>query len=750
MKRPLAIIGFTYLITLAVAVNFGVNLSVAAAVLSFFGAVFIVFSKSLRKFKAVICALVTASVAFSVFSAYYLYKIPPITELYDSEAYITGTVTELPYENYDRYYYLIKTDSVEIEGAEQNIKIRLSSKEALDLQMSDTVTVAVKFMKPDGSGYSSEEYNYSRGIMLYAYVLDGYPVTVVEPEKRPIYYHIVKTRVYLEELISQVYADENSGLLAGILLGDTSDISEETKNNFRKSGVYHLLAVSGMHTAFIGRWLMAIFEKLKMGKKLSAIIASVGVIFFMALTGFSASVTRAGIMTILYLLGNLFSRSSDSINSLGASCLIICLLNPYAACDLGLLMSVSATLGLIILSPKMSVWFKKRIDKLENKWLKEILNSISSVLCESLSATLFTLPITISFFKEFSLVSPITNVLMVMPSTVFMVTGTLSLLFFDRVIFKVLFYPLHFVTVILGDYLSAVVKFFADIPYSVVVMPFRFVSLWIALTLVLLGAAIILSKQKRIYKMWVFLSAVLFAFSAMSYQIFNTNVVKTCIIDVGDSCAVAVIKNKHGIIMECGGNKLSYMNIENVLNENGITELDFAVISSLDNSRSYSCDNIIKSMSPNSVIAPTEGERLDNLLAVCGNTDIEMYNVDGASSSFWEQERLEVFSDSKENRWLFFESGDYSVLICPENGNAEFLPDRAKEPSVMVINGEIPHRIEKLSPGMIVISDTLESGADIKNVLSSLGFVNIFTTGESGNIIIECRSDDYLTVRSEN
>ena len=69
------------------------------------------------------------------------------------------------------------------------------------------------------------------------------------------------------------------------------------------------------------------------------------VLFFMGLAGFSPSVTRAGIMMLLYLGGFLLRREPDSLNSLGLAALVILFANPFAAADLGMLLSFSATAG---------------------------------------------------------------------------------------------------------------------------------------------------------------------------------------------------------------------------------------------------------------------------------------------------------------------------------------------------------------------------------------------------------------------
>ena len=77
----------------------------------------------------------------------------------------------------------------------------------------------------------------------------------------------------------------------------------------------------------------------------------------MALAGFPASAVRAGIMSILYFLGLAVGRESDSLNSLGFALLVMTAGNPYAVNDVGLLLSACATLGLLLLGPRMEAAF---------------------------------------------------------------------------------------------------------------------------------------------------------------------------------------------------------------------------------------------------------------------------------------------------------------------------------------------------------------------------------------------------------
>lgn len=130
-------------------------------------------------------------------------------------------------------------------------------------------------------------------------------------------------------------------------------IDPQVRQDFRDSGISHLLAVSGTHIVILTGFVMLLLRRLKGKIWIKNLIAAGFVFFFMALTGFTPSVVRAGIMMLVVLFGGILRRQSDPLNSLGLSALLLTVPNPYAAAGIGLLMSFSATLGIILLAGRL-------------------------------------------------------------------------------------------------------------------------------------------------------------------------------------------------------------------------------------------------------------------------------------------------------------------------------------------------------------------------------------------------------------
>ena len=100
---------------------------------------------------------------------------------------------------------------------------------------------------------------------------------------------------------------------------------------------------------------------------------------------------------------------------------MLTILNPFAVRDLGLIMSLMATLGMIVLSARMESWMIRPFANVKRG--RRIINGIVATVAQSLSASLFLLPITIVVFERVSLISPVTNVLCMLPASIMMIAS---------------------------------------------------------------------------------------------------------------------------------------------------------------------------------------------------------------------------------------------------------------------------------------------------------------------------------------
>lgn len=232
------------------------------------------------------------------------------------------------------------------------------------------------------------------------------------------------------EYINGLFGEEDGAFLRGMLINDTTDISSKTMSDFRRSGVSHILSVSGFHIALLLGGCDFILRKLYVSKKVRCVAVVCFGFVFLALTDFAPSAVRSALMLFSLYLSFIISEDSDAISALFASVFLIVLLSPFSIFDLGLFMSFAATLGLLTLYP----YIEEKLPKIKTKrkplklLCKGGLSIVKTVLI-TLVANFFLLPILWYFFGEISLAAIPANLAVSPLSAVYLALSIVALIF---------------------------------------------------------------------------------------------------------------------------------------------------------------------------------------------------------------------------------------------------------------------------------------------------------------------------------
>ena len=311
----------------------------------------------------------------------------------------------------------------------KNIKLRLEIKKSKELKEYPNIGDEIEFLGEikkgniarNYKGFDYKEYLKTKG--LYGVVTVDNIEIKTKGNSNKNYLYIIQNNI--KSNMKKILNEKEAGLCIGILIGDRENISEDTEDNFKKSNLTHMLAVSGSHITYI---ITAFSNTIgKKQKKLSKIITIIFLLFFMALTGFTASVMRASIMGIILLIGSLIYRKPDTINNLGISSLIILIINPYFIKDIGFLLSYAGTIGIIFLGDLIINIISKIPEHLKNNntsiqtesnkesILKKIVYKLIKYLINSFSITIaaniMIIPIMAYSFSTISLTFWISNIL---------------------------------------------------------------------------------------------------------------------------------------------------------------------------------------------------------------------------------------------------------------------------------------------------------------------------------------------------
>jgi len=428
MSRPFAVIGFTMLFTLALLFflpEWAVYAVLVAAALGLCACLVMRRKDSSpvipAAFASIVfaCVLLLGQLAFGYYPA-----LQNIGENLDVRARVVSNAEV----RYNRHYYRLQT--ITVNGEAINLKLRLSSPYAIDCAPYDEIAYTGAVFPLGKDDPEMSDYYKAQGVWLGTYAqsygedrFDVHPTRSLHP-MRPI----LRLQRAIARNVDFAYSDSVAGLLRGMLLGDVSGLSWAVQEDFRQCGTSHIFSVSGLHMSLLAWSLFRLLRALKCPQKASAILSGAFVIFFMALTGFSAPCVRAGVMMLILLAGELSSRRADSLNSLGFAALCLLLLSPLSAGQVGLELSVGATLGIVLFQGRFAAPLKKNCAALP-KIPRKVLNFLNESLCVTLAALVLAVPIQLLRLQNgVSLIVLPANLAQVPVSSVLMILGGVSAL----------------------------------------------------------------------------------------------------------------------------------------------------------------------------------------------------------------------------------------------------------------------------------------------------------------------------------
>lgn len=579
MRRPLAVIGFTYILTLLAASFLAPAVAAALAALFAAGAVGCLFAFRGGQARTAALALGVSAVALAANCVYTAIRYDPAAALASETATVTGTIVELPQRYTNETVYLVQTKTIDTGGGAKQFstRMRVSFSNALDAKPYDTVTFQAKLSLPpedNGFGYSSRAYYRSKGVFLFAKPTGSAEVTA-NPNPPPMYYAL-RLRQYLTAAVSGPVGGQPGALAAGVLLGDITGLSDTIRQSFTTDGISHILAVSGTQTSLIAQCLLMLLLFLKVPRRLSCGISMGTVALFMAVTGFSPSVSRAGVMSILYLLAMMVGREADALTSLGASVLVLCLINPFAAADTGLLLSFSATFGMIAVSGRINTAAKNAAARFHPSAQKLILMPVG-VLSETVGASLLTVPVVAVAFRQVSLVTLPANLVEVPISLlVTLLAAVLTLLTPLRAI-SFLIPPVAYLTRAACSFMIWFAGLLARLPFASLSSGYGFVGIFLIFLVVMAAVYLLLRKKGGSLAPAVACCCLALSVGVFSYMFASGGVLEIAEMPVGDGSCTVLVQNGKAVVVGLSGYEPD-SDVENFLKMRNISRIELLVL----------------------------------------------------------------------------------------------------------------------------------------------------------------------------
>lgn len=298
--------------------------------------------------------------------------------------------------------------TVELEGYHRARAVLYGEAELLAARPGDTVTGTAQWQS--AAHFDSDDVTHFNARGVYALLYGREDVRLSAGDGDALRWLPQRAGKAFREKVAAIWDDPRvSGFLTAELTGDKSAMDDGDYLAMQETGLAHLFAVSGLHCAFLVTLLPLLISR---RQRLLCAVTIPLLLFYMVMVGMSPSVVRACIMQIFLLIAPLFRRGSDPLTSLAAALLVILLCNPFAAASVSLQLSFSATLGMVLLSPRLykllAGWYKGKC-----RPLRAALCFVAANLSATLSAVVFTAPLTAWYFRIFVLVAPLSSLLAV-------------------------------------------------------------------------------------------------------------------------------------------------------------------------------------------------------------------------------------------------------------------------------------------------------------------------------------------------
>gem|GEM_PF-4810980 len=244
------------------------------------------------------------------------------------------------------------------------------------------------------------------------------PLVVPLPEI--VDHFFVSVRSIVSGGFARLMPEPEASLAGGLLIGKAGiagHAADDLILAMRRTGTMHVLAVSGFNVGIV----LASVERATvnmLAPKPRAVVAMALLIIFIVLSGAEASVLRAGIMATLAVIGRRLGRPVQSKRMLLVTVLVMVLITPDMPTDLGFLLSVLATFGVL----EWSEPFERAL-----RFVPEAFG-IRAALATTMAAQVLTTPLILAAFGTVSLISPVVN-LFVLPVVPFaMAVGAITAL----------------------------------------------------------------------------------------------------------------------------------------------------------------------------------------------------------------------------------------------------------------------------------------------------------------------------------
>ena len=585
------------------------------------------------------------------------------------------------------------SDMYTIKTKDKKYYLNIKKSENIDLEYGDRINLTGNFIEPETQrNYRGFDYrNYLKTQGIYGNI-NVNNITKIQniglSPKISILKRINSVSNKIKNIFKENFNEKISNVILGMLLGYTDEIDLNVKEDFSKSNISHILAVSGMHVGYVILFCNILFSKL-FGKRKTYFITIIVLIFYMFLTGLSPSVIRASIMACLMLFSKLIYRKSDVWTNISISLLSLLIYNPFCIGNISLILSYVGTIGILT----YSINFKQT-------------NKIKDMIGITLSVTIFLIPILSIYFNKIPIFSLFVS---------FLVGIIVLPIFILGIVFIVLNKTTLFIKFFIKNILNYLVKillkiseFGSKIPLNqiYVVMP-NWLEIFIYYVIIFISVFLVYAFKPKRKQNTVFNRRIKNLFHLLKFR-YRQNKEKVlsiflialiffgCIkiipkelrihfIDVGqgDSCLIVTPNNKK-ILIDGGGSEnydVGKNTLIPYLMARRIKKIDYIIISHFDTDHSQSYAKILPELTASRIFITEQIEENDlfkQIMAIAKEKNIkvtyvkagDIINIDGVKFSILHPQKELITNNGMNNNSMVCKL-EYKIFSMLFTGDIE-------------------------------------------------------------------------------
>lgn len=582
--------------------------------------------------KALALSFLAAAVGFFWLDVYTAWTVLPAERFAGETRTVQLLVTAYP-ELHDDYDSVVVRS---IDGEVPHVRMVIYDYACglEDLRPGDKISVELKLTSAMQRYREESDYYLAGGVHLRGTIKGEYTLT-----GRSDFAFLFFPQKLAEQIKKQAmlcFPADVAPLMKALLTGDKTEYyaDETLYSAMRTSGFTHIIAISGMHVAFI----VSLLGMWSGRRRQTAFLGVPLVLIFMAMVGFTPSVTRAGIMQILLLIAPVLRREDDPITSLSAVALLMLAVNPIAIASVSFQLSFAAMAGLILLRERVYRWcFTDENGKYAalkgNKLSVKFKRSICGMFAASVGALAFTTPIAALHFGYVPVYGILTTFLCLWAMSTAFLYGYLVCLL--GAVWQMLGVAAGWILGWLPRYTIFMVEHIARLPNAVVYTNHNLGAWWLVFVYCVLIVSYLLRGGRR-YRPAIPVCACIITLSLLSFVQVKPQRAKLEIaaVDVGQGMAAVALTEKGTVMIDCG----STGSPENAgdaaadyLLSHGRSRVDLLVLTHFHADHANGVTRLMSRVDVERIAIPVDCERneySEKILDACGKQGIEVFYIE--------------------------------------------------------------------------------------------------------------------------